>query len=67
MTPEVVALMTQQNAGDIQQLKQSHVTLANSMATLVAEVKLAKWVVGIAFGVAQPVAIGVLIHYFTKG
>lgn len=66
LTPEVVALMTKQNADDISELKNSHETLARSMATLVAEVKIGKWVLGIAFGVMQPVAVGVLVHFFTN-
>lgn len=65
MTPEVVALLTTQNTDDIAELKRSHQILAQSMHDLVGEVRMAKWVLGLAWGVGQPVVAGLVLYYLT--
>lgn len=47
-------------------LEKSHAEMSSALLKLVGEIRFAKWVIGGAYAVAQPIAIGLIIYLMTR-
>lgn len=45
------------------EMREAHAVMSRSLAEIVSEIKVGKWIVGIMFGIMQPVIVALLIKY----
>lgn len=51
----------------ITKLEEGYLKMEEALQSIVAEVRLGKWVVAFAFGILQPVLVGTILYIITKG